>query len=99
MDEKIFLRGTSASDQIDSSELLSDVSVFVVEPVDKHTARYFSAADVEYIKSCRLDILVKIGFGNLRGDIVSATRYGIWAYRWGDRYRIEDGLTGFWEVV
>ena len=40
-----------------------------------------------------------MGFGELHGDVLSAAVYGIWTNRWGDSCKIEDGLTGFWEVV
>ncbi len=99
IDEKLFLHGPIASGQVDSAGMLSDVPVLHVEPVDEHGEQHFSASDVERVKSFQLDILVKVGFGNLRGEILSAASYGIWTYRWGDQRKIENGLTGFWEVV
>jgi hypothetical protein len=99
IDEKLFLRGPAASAQVDSAEMLSRVPVFEVKPIDAQGEQYFSASDVEQIKSQRLDILVKMGFGNLRGDISLVANHGVWTYRWGDHRKIEDGLTGFWEVV
>src|SRR5512138_477025 len=99
IDEKIFLRGPTASTQISSLGMLANVPVLAVKPIDEHGAQCFSTSDIEQIKSYQLDILVKIGFGNLRGEIAFATSYGIWAYRWGDPRRIKDGLTSFWEVI
>jgi hypothetical protein len=70
-----------------------------VKPFEVDDAQLFSASDVEQIKSHRIDILFKLGFGKLQGEVLSATRHGVWMYRWGDRRKIEDGLTGFWEVA
>ncbi|MGB8982359.1 MAG: hypothetical protein WCC12_10820 [Anaerolineales bacterium] len=99
VDEKLFLRGPIAAAQVDSSETFSSIPVFEVEPIDERGEQHFSALDVEQLKSYQLDILVKMGFGNLRGDISFAASCGIWTYRWGDPRKIKDGLTSFWEVV
>lgn len=99
IDEKIFLRGQNALTNVDSSENFSTVPVLEVNPIDKNDEQKFSSSDVEHIKSYQLDILVKMGFGNLSGKVLLTAKYGIWKYRWGDRCKIENGLTGFWEVV
>jgi len=99
IDEKLFIRWPSASIPVDSTPLFSGVPFLEVKPVDQKTEQHILAFDVEQIKAYELDVLVKLGFANLRGDILLAARYGIWTYRWGDHRKIEDGLTGFWEVV
>ena len=99
IDEKIFLHGPTASTQVDLSGIFLNVPVFEVEPIDEHGEQHFSTTNIEQIKSYQLDVLVKMGFGNLRGAVVFAANNGIWTYRWGDCRKIEDGLTGFWEVV
>lgn len=99
VDEKIFLRGPNALEQMDTSEIFSQVPVINVAPIGENGKQRFSVSDVGKIKSYQLDILVKMGFGRLHGDVVSAATHGIWTYRWGDSCKIDDGLTGFWEVV
>jgi|WetSurMetagenome_2_1015567.scaffolds.fasta_scaffold46126_2 hypothetical protein len=99
IDEKLFLRGPNALKQVDTSEIFSQVPVMNVTPIDENEEQHFSASDVGKIKSYKLDVLVKMGFGKLHGDVLSAAAHGIWTYRWGDSRKIEDGLTGFWEVV
>lgn len=99
IDQRLFLRGSNALLPVDATELLSGVHQLVVKPAADHGGQRFHAVDVDLIRSCQPDILVKLGFGNLMGDVLSAATYGIWAYRWGDSSRIEDGLTGFWEVA
>jgi hypothetical protein len=99
IDEKLFISWPSASIPVDSTPLFSGVPFLEVTPVDQETEQHILAFDVEQIKAYDLDILVKLGFANLRGDILLAARYGVWTYRWGDHRKIEDGLTGFWEVV
>lgn len=99
VDEKLFLHGSIASAQINALGMLANIPILAMDPIDEGDTQYFSTSDIQRIKSYQLDILVKIGFGNLRGEIAFAASYGIWAYRWGDHRRIDDGLTSFWEVV
>ncbi len=99
IDEKIFLRGPNALTQVNSSENLLDVPVLQVKPVNENGGQHFSDSDVKQIKSYNLDILVKLGFGNLDGDVSSTATYGIWTYRWGEAGKVEDRLAGFWEVA
>jgi hypothetical protein len=99
IDQKLFVRGQNALTPVNSSEIFSKVPALQVKPVNEEGRQRLCASDIEKIKSYQLDILVKIGFENLGGDVLSAAKYGMWTYRWGDARKIEDGLTGFWEVV
>lgn len=99
MDEKVFVRGANASVPVDASPMFSKVAIMDVGPLGEDRAQYFSEADAERIRSYQLDVLVKMGFGQFRDDVMSIAEYGIWTYRWGDDAKIEDGLTGFWEVA
>jgi hypothetical protein len=99
IDKRIFIRGQDALTPVDSSEIFLNVPTLNVNSTKESGGQSFCASYIEQIKSYRLDILVKLGFGDLCGDIHFAANYGIWAYRWGDHRKIEDGLTGFWEVV
>lgn len=99
VDEKLFVRRSNALAQVDASAYLSNVSVIKVNPINENGEQYFLASDVDRIKSHQLDILIKLGLGKLKGEVLSAARYGVWAYRWGDRRKIKEGLTGFWEVA
>jgi hypothetical protein len=99
IDQRVFVRRSNALLPVDATELLSELPRLVLKPIGAYEEQQFSALDVDAIRSYRPDILVKLGFGRLTGDVLSAATYGIWAYRWGDSARIEDGLTGFWEVA
>jgi len=99
IDEKLFLHETKALTLVDATEIFSNVPILEVKPINESGKQHFSAPDAEQIESYDLDILVKMGFGDLCGDVLSAATHGVWTYRWGDRFKIENGLTGFWEVV
>ncbi len=93
IDEKIFLRGNNASTGMDVGELLSGVPVMKVKPLIKEAAIYFDPADIDEIRGYGLDIFVKIGFEKLQGDILSASKHGVWTYTF------EGNPHGFWEVM
>jgi hypothetical protein len=57
----------------------------------------FAAADVERIRDLDLDILLRHGFGILKGDILDAARFGIWSFHHGDNTVNRGSPPGFWE--
>lgn len=62
-------------------------------------SEYFSEADVEAILGFNLDVIVRFGFGIIRGKILDAARHGVWSYHHGDERRFRGGPAGFWEIV
>lgn len=55
-------------------------------------------AHADRIAAYDLDVLVKLGFGELRGAILRSARHGVWALRYGDENTLRIGPPGFWEV-
>ncbi len=62
-------------------------------------SQYFEAEDVEAIKAHDLDFILRFGFNILRGDILTAARYGVWSYHHGDEQKYRGGPPCFWEIV
>jgi hypothetical protein len=93
VDEGIFLRKQNALDQKNSKKLFPGAAVIKVIPNQRGSADCFELSDINQIRGYELDILIKIGFENLRGDILTAARYGVWSYHF------EGNPHGFWEVV
>jgi hypothetical protein len=99
VDEKLFLHRANASAWVDGSQIIANIPILQVQPIGEKYDESLSVSDVEQIQSYQLDILVKLGFGRLHGAVLTAAKYSLWSYRWGDHRKIDDGLTGFWEVV
>jgi hypothetical protein len=93
MDEKIFIRGNNALIGMDVRKLLSDVPIMKVKPIIRQAAIHIAPSDIDELRGYGLDILVDTGCENLRGDILSASKYGVWTYRF------EGNPHGFWEVM
>jgi hypothetical protein len=51
------------------------------------------------IRDGRLDILLHFGSSVLRGGILSVARYGIWSFRYGDRFGNRGGPALLWELI
>lgn len=59
----------------------------------------FSDDDVMKIDSYDLDVLIRFGFGIIKGSILRSARFGVWSLHHGDNSVNRGGPPGFWEVV
>ena len=59
---------------------------------------YFSEGDIIKINNLRLDFIVKMGFGIIKGPILDSAKYGVWSYHHDDEQIIRGGPHGFWEI-
>ncbi len=83
----------------DASDLLHGIPTIDVIPTPAEPFDRFNATDVAAIKAHDLDILVRLGFRMLRGEILSAARLGVWSYHHGDPCVNRGGPAGVWEVL
>ena len=64
------------------------------------SGRRIRAADVAVIRSHELDFILQLSDGeDVRGDVLSAARFGVWAFRHGDPAKYGGGPPCFWEIV
>ena len=61
-------------------------------------SEYFLDKDVKKIKSYNLDFILRFGFGIIRGDVLDASKYGVWSYHHGDEEKYRGGPPCFWEI-
>ncbi|CAA6809736.1 MAG: Unknown protein [uncultured Sulfurovum sp.] len=99
LDKQIFKLKNSPSELKDSKNLLKKITEIKVEPVSTKFSDKFKKKDIDDIKSHDLDILIRFGFGILRGEILKSSKYGVWSYHHGDNSINRGGPAGFWEVI
>ena len=58
----------------------------------------FSAEDIIALANLKLDLIIRLGFGILRGDVLSCARLGVLSFHHGDNRINRGGPPGFWEV-
>lgn len=71
----------------------------IVAPLQGKFTDTFTETDVATIRSYRLDVMIRLGFRILKGDILKAARFGIWSFHHGDNKVNRGGPAGFWEVI
>jgi len=98
--ERVVIRRSVAERPIDLSEELSAVPVITCAAVRRGKySQYFSNADVDAIRSFELDFILRFAFEIIRGDILTAARYGVWSFHHGDETKYRGSPAGFWEIV
>lgn len=68
------------------------------EKVGKY-ARYFLPEDVLAIREHRLDFILRFAFNIIRGEILSAAKYGVWSYHHDDLNKYRGPPACFWEIM
>jgi len=99
LDKNLFKLKNNAFELKDIAPLLKGVEEFKVEPISTKFSDRFNDKDITRIKDEKLDILLRFGFGILRGEILKSSKYGIWSYHHGDNRVNRGGPSGFWEVI
>jgi hypothetical protein len=59
---------------------------------------YFSPKDINIIKKKKIDVLIRLCSGILRGKILNSTPFGVISCHHGDPHEFRGGPAGFWEV-
>jgi hypothetical protein len=82
----------------DISELIRDVPVVGVVPIQKRWTDRFEADDIEAVKEARLDVILRFGFRILKGEVLLTARYGVWSFHHDDNRLYRGGPALFWEM-
>lgn len=85
-------------DEVDASSRLAGIDSITVETTGERFVDRFPAEAVERVRERNLDVLIRFGFNILKGDILSAARYGVWSYHHGDNEFYRGGPPHFWEI-
>lgn len=79
--------------------MLADVELVDVVPRQTRNSDYFPDDALATIRAAQVDVLVRLGFRILRGDVLTTARCGVWSYHHGDQSRYRGGPPCFWEVM
>ena len=100
--QKMDSRRVPASDDpsapVDCTERLRNIESVLVTPMRKGFVHRFPPEAIEQIRAANIDVLLRFGFNILRGDVLTAAKYGVWSYHHGDNDDYRGGPPHFWEV-
>jgi len=99
LDQILFKMEPDAFEPKDTLNILKGVEFVSALPVSTKYSDRFIDEDIFKIKNHKLDVLIRFGFRILRGEILSASKYGVWSYHHGDNFVNRGGPAGFWEVM
>jgi hypothetical protein len=98
-DKAIFSPQPNALEPVDVRSILPSVPVLGVVPIRRKWRDSFQAESIDKIRSCRLDVMIREGFGILQGEILKVAKFGVWSQHHGDNRCLRGGPPGFHEVM
>lgn len=99
IDRKVFKPIHNAFDTCSIQEEVESINEIKIKPIQLKFGIKFDDTDIEEIESYNLDVLIRFGFGIIRGKVLEAAKFGIWSLHHGDNQVNRGGPPGFWEVV
>lgn len=76
----------------------ADQVIEVVPKETKYTDR-IQKEDINRIKEFQLDVIIRLGFRILKGEILKVAKYGIWSLHHGDNMINRGSPPGYWETI
>lgn len=83
---------------VDFAAKLAGIETLRLDPAAAPRDRPLPASVVEAIRARDLDVVIHLGSRDLRGDVLSVAKHGVWAYLHGDDEHYRGGPAYFWEV-
>lgn len=82
----------------DVHKLLSESDLLEVVPIQTKYVDRFEDSDIEQIRSVKLDVILRLGFRVIKGEILKSAKYGVWSFHHGDSRYYRGGPPLFWEM-
>ena len=98
LENKIYKPELDVFTTYDLKDKLSNVKELTVIPKQTKYSDWIKPEDVKEILENDLDVIVRLGFRILRGNILNAAKCGVWSFHHGDNDVNRGGPAGFWEV-
>ena len=99
LDRKVFKVKNNAFTTTDFTDVLSKVDTVKAKYTRSGIFCEFHGEAIEKIRSYQLDVLIRFGFGIIKGEILNSAKYGVWSLHHGDNKVNRGGPPAFWEVA
>jgi len=97
-ENKIYTPKLDSFKTYDLKNELINVKKFTVIPKQTKYSDWIKPEDIKKILDNDLDVIVRLGFRILRGEILKSAKCGVWSFHHGDNDVNRGGPAGFWEV-
>jgi len=91
--------GSTAMKRVNMTQPLLQIPSLKCAVTVKKQAEYFSAEDMHAIKRYQLDVVIRLGFNIIKGDILDCAKHGIWSFHHGDEEKYRGGPPALWEIM
>jgi hypothetical protein len=99
IERKLFFREKYTVNKEAIINKLNSIDVIKAKPKRKGFLDIFDKTDVQKIYEYKLDVILRNEFNIIRGEILTAAKYGIWSFHHADNSINRGGPPGFWEIV
>src|SRR5215472_9257717 len=84
---------------VDCSDVLTGVARLYVHPQASGSVHRLPPEAIQALKDHELDVLLRMGFNILRGEVLTVARCGVWSYHHGDNEYYRGLPPQCWEVL
>lgn len=98
IEQKIF-PSIKAGNRIEKQKRLKGIKTIELKPQRKGKfIDYFSEEDCLVVKKEKLDVIIRLSFAIIKGEIFNCSKYGVWGLHHGDNSINRGGPPCFWEI-
>lgn len=98
LENKVYKQEPNAFATYNLKKILTDIKELTIIPKQTKYSDYVEDKDIQKIVKNNLDVIIRLGFRILKGDILKAAKCGVWSFHHGDNDINRGGPAGFWEV-
>jgi hypothetical protein len=93
-----WLYSSSAKRKVSINDWAANVPLLICQAEKKPDVDCLRDADVNQIEKAQLDFILHFSELPIKGRILKACRFGVWAFQYGSQPHNQDSLLGFWEI-
>jgi hypothetical protein len=97
--EKRLLQSSLTEFENTKIEIPIDVKIIEESPIKRGNISYFSTDSILAISELNPDVIIRFGFGILKGELLKIPRFGVWSYHHGDNRNYRGRPACFWEII
>jgi hypothetical protein len=81
------------------TDLVEKIPLLLCNPEEKEGNSYdLTDLDVSHIREAQLDFILNFARQPIGGLVLSACRFGVWGFRYGNKQQHQTSSAGFWEI-